>query len=250
MSQSGGGTKELRFVGADEMFVAYRAERRKSYDETPISPSGFREELVARLAFIEAHFLESDWPSLGERVAVDPDDENAWCALPVEWGAKLDAEGLPATLEVPGQYELGLNYISRRVEPLSVDYWLIGEARKIQQVLGAADIDSAAQTAFDLGRWAEQGRLHARHLPAVRKRRKQARPLKETNDAFKAGAAKWKRTARAIAQEIWARNPAHSATAVCKSTQPNAMIERASPAACATFSKGHRNSSSSIVPSG
>jgi hypothetical protein len=38
-------------------------------------------------------------------------------------------------LEVPGKYELGLNYISRRVEPLSADYWLIGEARKIQQVL-------------------------------------------------------------------------------------------------------------------
>jgi hypothetical protein len=203
----------LRFLGSDDMFTAFQGEGRGlASDDPSTAVLPIREALVVRLIQIEAHFLQAGWPSLRQRVVVSPDDVNAWAEMPEDWEQTLNAQGRPPELQVPGQYEL----ITRRVEPLSADYWLIGQARRLRQVLDAADKDGAIQAAVDLGTWTEQGRLHALHLPAVRKRRLQARPLRETSDASKVAASIWRRAACTAAQKMWDRNPALSANAVAK----------------------------------
>jgi hypothetical protein len=100
-----------------------------------------------------------------------------------------------------------MNFILRRVEPLTRDYWLVSEAKAIRRCLDAPDPDSAMWAAFGLGELVEKARLHPRLLPAVRKKSSQERGLKNENYWAQAGARRWKAVAREVAEAAWRENP-------------------------------------------
>ena len=212
-----------RVVGNDEMFTVYRTEGRGSDPGPPAPTLPFRDAMVVRLLAIELRFMEDGWPPFGERVEVG-EDGNSWRELPAALTEELEAQGLPPQLEVPWEwhlgeapvrrFEYGMNFIIRRVEPLTQGYWLIEEAGAIRSFLDASDVDGANRAAYALGELMQKAHLHRLHLPAVRKRRKQAAPLNDANRKAKVATVQWKLIAQEIAAGMWARNPTPSAHAV------------------------------------
>jgi hypothetical protein len=209
-------------IGGDEMFTVRRSERTASASTPPPESLTYREVLAYRIFAINAELSGLLWPPLLERIEVSAEDPNYWRSLPDGWAEALEAEGHPPEKEVRGRFEFGMNFILRRVKPLSREYWLVKEAIAIRRCLDAPDRDAELWAADALGALVQQAHLHQLHLPAVRRRAKQVRPFKakaKENPANKMrheAATTFHAELRRAASEIWKRSPSLTATSVAE----------------------------------
>jgi hypothetical protein len=194
-------------IGGDEMFTVRRSERTASTSAPPQESLTYREVLVYRMSAINAELSIAGWPPLLDRIVVGGGDGNSWGLLPVERAVALEAEGHPPEKEVRGRFEFGMNFILRRVKPLTRDYWLVKEADAICRCLDAPDRDAELWAADALGGLVQQAHLHQRHLPAVRRKALHEGRLKTANYRAKSSAERWKTAARAFGKAAWRENP-------------------------------------------
>ncbi|GMG85646.1 hypothetical protein LNKW23_48710 [Paralimibaculum aggregatum] len=211
----------VRHLARDAMFTVTRIEQRIDATD-PEERDSFREGLMLRFIALESHFSAGDWPPLLGRVFVSAEDETCWGEVPAEWEACWALEGRDPRAETftPGQHliERGLDFIRRRVEPLSEDYWLISEAEMIRMVLDAGNADDALYAAFELGALREKARQHGLHLDDITKARRQVAHARSAGAAgakeTQGRAAEWQIVARRLAADKWARMPQRSISAV------------------------------------
>lgn len=160
-----------RVVAQDAMFTVRRLEKLAEGPSPEDGPTFCQTQGLRYLA-LELDFTSNDWPPFSGRVFVDPSDEKAWGPVPQEWEEHWAAEGVDPRLETsppaPLRIERGTQFILRRVEPLTPEYWLIREALAIREVLDAPSVDDALAAAHALGALREQAHLHGLHLESVR----------------------------------------------------------------------------------
>ncbi|WP_341214215.1 hypothetical protein [uncultured Limimaricola sp.] len=154
----------------DEMFIVQQYE-------TPFPDEMFPDPIIPmrtawrwRIKSIEQDFLDSDWPPFSGRVFID-DDEN-WSPVSAEVEEFLLAEGADARAEIfrphSVRIERGLDYIHRRIDLLSVEYWLINEVKVLQGILAAPTPDAVLLGAIELGELTARAAQHQLHLPTLR----------------------------------------------------------------------------------
>lgn len=158
-----------RQVAQDAMFSVHRVVTPGS-DAEPEPRVPFRIALSMRHTFIEGQFTARNWPPFAGRVLVTHDGED-WEPVPPEWEEQWAAMGLNPRLEMSPPARVGLersiDFIHRRLEPLTLEYWLLSEARAIRRVLDAPSQDEALLAAHALGELHERVHLQGLHLPSL-----------------------------------------------------------------------------------
>lgn len=201
----------LTLVGQDEMFSVRR------YQGSPPRPLAMPFEwlLRSRLVFLEDLFLAQGWPQFRLRVMSVSEED-------VSWEACLAADGVDPRAEVltEGQQriETGINFIHRRLVPLTELHWAIMEAKKIQSVLDSKDPDEKLRAAHELGILHEQANRHEKDLHGLTLGHGQIRSAKKSGAAgaaaIRKGAQVWKKRAAVLAREYWESKPDASTSEV------------------------------------
>jgi hypothetical protein len=207
-----------RPIAEDGMFRVRRTEDAVRGDDG--TEPTFQEVNAARCLALDHHFMALGWPPFDALVAVSETDQYAWGAMPDDWRDALAAEGVHPDAEVVGRFERGLNFIRRRVEPLTPDYWLVEEAQLIRQALDAPDQNAVADAAHELGLLRGRAHLHSLHLRTITRVHIHKARLREAGTVGTAKLRKradpWRRRALDLAQEVHAKRPELSASAAAK----------------------------------
>lgn len=174
-----------RIIGRDEMFTVYRIEHPGGDNGLPCE--SYSNALALRFTIIEIYFHARGAPPLRGRIEVYGPDGNDWTRISEEDEARLQSIW-PETrteFDVPSPHwygrsfkaERGLDFIRRRVEYGTPEYWLAEEAYAIRKVLDDPTPDAALWAAHALGELRTRARHHGLHLAALTTGYKQRRIL-------------------------------------------------------------------------